>query len=109
MDKKGGGGLSKFSVEMFLSHSTETIRRGTILCCVSDNFCWRKSLWERRGEGEYRKFPTKIFCLSFPKPFVGEPFSLSIVSGIEIIYASESYVTIFRRKFLSQTTETFRR
>ena len=25
MDKKGGGGLSKFSFENFLSHSTETL------------------------------------------------------------------------------------
>ena len=99
MDEKGGGGLSELSVEKFLSHSTETIRRGTILCCVSDNFWWRKSLWERRGEGQYRKFPSKIFFLRLPKPFVGEPFSLSLVSGIEIVYASKSYVTLFRRKF----------
>ena len=38
-----------------------------------------------------------------PKNFVGESFSLSVISGIEKINASESYVTIFRRKvFVSQ-------
>ena len=27
MNKRGGGGVSRFSVEVFLSHSTETFRR----------------------------------------------------------------------------------
>ena len=31
-------GMSGFSVEIFLSHSTETFRRGSLLCCVSENF-----------------------------------------------------------------------
>ena len=30
--------MSRFSVENFLSHSTETFRRGTRLCCVSEIF-----------------------------------------------------------------------
>ena len=34
-----------------------------------------------------------------PKDFVEEPFSLSLVSGIEKIHASEGYVTILRLKF----------
>ena len=34
-----------------------------------------------------------------PKNFVEEPFSLSLVSGIEKIHASEGYVTILRLKF----------
>ena len=33
-----------------------------------------------------------------PKDFVEEPFSLSLISGIGKIYASEEYVTIFPRK-----------
>ena len=32
-----------------------------------------------------------------PKNFVGEPFSMSLISGVEKFYASEGYVTIFRR------------
>ena len=56
MDKRGGGeggreGVSRFSVEIVLSHSTETFRRGTLLCCVSENFWHRKILWIR-GRGE---------------------------------------------------------
>ena len=38
-----------------------------------------------------------------PKNFVGEPFRVSLISDIEKFYASEGYVTIFRRKlFASQ-------
>ena len=55
------------------------------------------------GRGEYRKFPSKFFCLKMQKTFVGESFSLSLISVIEKIYASEGYVTIFRRfVFVSQ-------
>ena len=54
MDKKGGGGGGGREyhkiVENFLSHSAEKFRRGTLLCCVSENFWKRKSLWIRRGE-----------------------------------------------------------
>ena len=34
------------------------------------------------------------------KIFPGEPFSLKLISSIEKIYASDGYVTIFRRKIL---------
>ena len=51
------------------------------------------------GRGEFRKFPSKRFCLKLPKQFVGGRFTLSLVSGIENVFASEGYVTIFRRNF----------
>ena len=35
------------------------------------------------GGGEYQDFPSKIFCLTVPKNFVGQPFSVSLISGIE--------------------------
>ena len=58
---------------------------------------------DKRGGGggrrEYHKFLSKIFCLTLPKKFVEEHFSVSLISGIEKFYASEGYVTIFRRKF----------
>ena len=77
--------------------------------------CFRKFLVAKKfmdkkgGGGEYRKFPSKIFCLTVPKNFVGEPFSVSLISGIEKFYASKGYVTIFCRNFLSHSAETFRR
>ena len=36
---------------------------------------------DKRG-GEYQNFPSKTFCLTVPKNFVGEPFSVSLISGI---------------------------
>ena len=54
---------------------------------------------EENGAGEYRNIPSKIFCLKVPKSFEVESFSLSIFSGIERFYASEGYLTFFRRKF----------
>ena len=57
-----------------------------------------KSIRDKRG-GEYHKFPCNFFCHTVPKIFVGEPFSVSLVSGVENFYSSEDYVTIFN--FLS--------
>ena len=57
-----------------------------------------KKFLDRRG-GEYQDFPSKNFCLTVPEKFVGEPFSKSPVSGVEKVYASDGYVTIFYQKF----------
>ena len=81
MDKRGE--VSRFSFEIFLSHSAEKFRWGTLLCCVSENLRWRKSLWIRGGWGKYQDFPSKVFCLTVPKNFVGKPFSVSLISGVE--------------------------
>ena len=53
---------------------------------------------EKKGEGRLSIFSVEYFCLKVPKNFVVEPFSLSLVSGIEKIYASEGYATSFRRE-----------
>ena len=34
--RRWGRGVSRFFIEIFLSHSAEKIRRGTLLCCVSE-------------------------------------------------------------------------
>ena len=54
------------------------------------------------------RLSVKIFCLTLPKNLVGEPFSVSLISGIEKLYASDGYVTIFRRTFLSHSAEKIR-
>ena len=43
----GGKGVSRFSVENFLSHSPENFRRGILYCCI--NFVCRKSFDKRKG------------------------------------------------------------
>ena len=52
MDKRAGG-VSRISVENISSQSAEKIRRGTLLCCVSEKFWQQKGLWIR-GRGEYK-------------------------------------------------------
>ena len=72
----GGGGVWRFYVEKFLSHSAEKFRRGILYCCI--NFGYRKSL--DKG-GEYHDFLSKIFCLTVPKFSVGESFNVAFFSG----------------------------
>ena len=61
------------------------------------------------GGGDFQDFASKIFCLRVSTILVGYPFRVSLISGIEKLYASEGYVTIFCRNFLSHSAEKFRR
>ena len=89
--------MSKFSVENFLFESAEKFRRGTV---QSFKIEYRKNLC---FIGLCHIFPSKSFCLKVRKNFVEEPFSLSIISGIEKLHGSKGYVTILRLKiFVSQ-------
>ena len=106
-DKKGGGGLSKFSVGNFLSHSTETLVEEPFSAVFQKIAGSEKFSGEEMGRGEYRKFPSKILCLKMQKTFVGESFSLSLISGIEKNYASEGYFTIFCRSVFVSLPKQF--
>ena len=66
--------------------------------------CFRKTLVAKKfmdKKGGVSKFSVENFCPKVQKNFVGEAFSLSLNSSIENFYASECYVTIFCRIFLS--------
>ena len=39
-----------------------------------------------KREGEVSRFPSKIFCITVPKNAAGEPFSLSLIPGIEKVW-----------------------
>ena len=52
------------SVEVFLSHSAEKFRRGTLLCCVPEE------VYGSEG-GEYQDFPSENFRLTVPNISVG--------------------------------------
>ena len=58
MDKQGG--VSRFSVGNFLSHSTEKLRRGTLLCFIKV-LVSKKNLDKRgRGGREYHNFLSRF-------------------------------------------------
>ena len=46
------------------------------------NFPVAKKFMDKR-RGDNQDFPSKIFCLTVLKLFVGETFSVSLLSGIE--------------------------
>ena len=58
-------------------------------------------------------FASKLFCLTVPKNFVGEPFSLSLISGMEKVWISGwgggEVTSISVENFLSHSAEKFRR
>ena len=58
--------------------------------------------------GGVSRFAVEFFCLTVAKNFVGQNFSVSLISGIEKFYASEGYVTVFCRNFLSHGVEKIR-
>ena len=66
-------GISRFPKKNLLCHSTETFRRGTLLC-FTKCLVTKKFINKSSGWGEYQEFPAKIFCLTVPKVFLGEPF-----------------------------------
>ena len=84
LDKKGGG-VSRYSVENFLSHTAEIFRRGILYCCTI--FGNRKGLDKR--EGGFQGIPSKISCLTVPKSHVGESFTVALISGREKVYGTE--------------------
>ena len=61
------------------------------------------------GEGVSRFSAENILSHSAENLSRGESFSNSLISGIEKFYASEGYVTIFCRFFLSHSAEKFGR
>ena len=38
---------------------------------------------------EFQEFPSKTFCLTVPRNFVGRPFSVSLLSGAEKVWIRE--------------------
>ena len=66
--------VSRFSVEKFLSHSAEKIRRETLLCFRK--LLVPKNVRDKRGGG-YHDFLSKLFCLTVSKNYVREPFCVS--------------------------------
>ena len=82
---KGGGGVSNFCVESFLSHSAERFRKEPLSLSL---FSAVEKVWMRGwGGGGVSKFPSKISFLTVPKNFVGQTFRVSLISGIEKLYA----------------------
>ena len=65
-----------------------------------------------REKAEYQDFPSKTVDVTVLSNFVGKPFIVSLLLGMEKFFASEGYVTFFGfsvETFLSHSAERFRR
>ncbi len=67
-------GISRFSMGNLLPHSTEELRRGTLLCFTK--FLMSKKIMDKKGgrREEGSRFKVNCFCLTVPIKFVGETF-----------------------------------
>ena len=52
-------------------------------------------------------FPSKPFCLTVPNNFIGEPFTVALISGIEKIRIREGEYQKFPSKTFYLTVPTF--
>ena len=67
------------------------------------NFGYRKRLYKRGGG--FQDSPSKIFCLTVPKTFVGESFTVALVSATEKVWirGGGSFKVVRQKRFVSQS------
>ena len=76
------GGLSRFSLEIFMSHSAENFRKGILL--FEKIFGFKKVLWLNRGRS---RFSVEKFWSHSAENFRGHLLNVSENWGIEKFYA----------------------
>ena len=81
MDKRRSG-VSRFSVEKGFASQYRTFRRGTFLCCVSENFWYRKWLGIREG-AVVTIFCEICFVSQYRKTSYGKHSVLNKISIVE--------------------------
>ena len=108
MDKREGG-VSRFSVESFMSHSAEKFRRGILLSFI--NFGYRKVLGIREVEGGgVSRFSVEIVVSHGTEKFCwGKILCIRKFWLWKKFFAWEGDIRILGRKFLSHSTESLRR
>ena len=95
-----GEGVSRFSVENYLSHSAEKFRRGTLSCFT--NFGYRKKIMNKRGEG-VSKFSVENVLSHSAEKFRREPFTVALISGFEKVWIREGEYQDFPSKIFCLT------
>ena len=106
-DKRGGGGVSRFSVEFFcLTVPKNFVGNPSVLCFR--NFPLAKKFMDKRAMGVSR-FSVEIFCLTVPKKFVGEPYSVSLIRVSKSFMLQRVMSRFSVEIFLSHSAEKIRR
>ena len=60
-----------------------------------------------KREGEYQDFPSKNFCLTVPKYFVGESFTVALISGTEKVWRGGGYQDFTSKNFCLTVPKNF--
>ena len=75
--------------------------------------CFRKLLLAKKfmdkREGEVSRFPSKKFCLTVPKKFLGEPFRVSLIRVSKNFMLQRVISRFSLKNFLSHSAEKYRR
>ena len=77
VDKRG---YKNSPVDLFVSHSAEEVCRE---CFSVSFFLLSRNFKDKRG---YKDFRSNFLCLSVPKNFIGESFTVSLNSGVKKFY-----------------------
>ena len=77
------------------------------MLCFS-KFPVAKNFWIRRG-GSIKILRRNFFCVAVPKNFIGEPFSVSFISGSKNFMLQRPMSRFSFEKFLSHSAGKFRR
>ena len=86
-----------------MSRNTETIRKGTLLSCVSVKLSVAKTFMDTLEE--YQNFPAEVFHLTVLKKMVSESCSVSLFSENEKLFPGRVMSRVFVGTFLSRGTQ----
>ena len=92
-ERERGGGVSRFTVQTFLSHSAKN-SLAEPFCAMFDKIPGSEKVLDKKGGEEYQDFPSKKFCITVPKFFVGTPSCVTI-------FGYRKMLGINRKKFLA--------
>ena len=96
------GGISRFSIEIFMSHGAENFRKEILL--FLRKFLVSKSFMDEKGVS---RFSVKNFWSPSAEKFCGHPFNVSENLRYRKILCILGGITFFRRKFfVSQCRKT---
>ena len=101
--------MSRFSVEIFVSHSAEKVRKGILLFLFLRKFPVSKSFMDERGGGVSR-FSVENFWSHNAEKFRGHPFNVWENLGYRKIFMHNTGYHIFSvENFWSHSAEKLRK
>ena len=103
LGKRKGGRESRISGQIVLSRNTETIRKGTLLSCVSVKLLVAKTFMDTLEE--YQNFPREVFRLTLRKKLVKGSCSVSLISENDNFFPGRVMSRVFVGDFLSRGTQ----